>query len=376
MIRITTIPLSLNLLLKNQLKMLNQQFEVVALSAPGDDLKFVGMREGVRTIEVPMKREISLIDDLVSLYELVKVFRRERPTIVHANTPKGSLLSMIASFICGVPFRIYTVTGLRYETEYGKKRSLLIWMERLTCKCASHVIAESGGVKAMIVKDKICSKKVNIIGNGNINGIDNDFWNPGKVDPISLMALRHEYGISSVDFVYIFIGRLVTDKGVNELVRAFKLLDVKNSKLLLVGPLESDLDSLDKDVLSDIQSNPNILTSGYQSDIRSFLGVSNILVLPSYREGFPNVLLQAGAMGLPVISTAVNGALDVIVDGKNGKIVEKRNVVALKEAMQFMRCNYKDFDSTYCRQQVISRFSQNNYYPLLMNFYKELFGCI
>jgi glycosyltransferase involved in cell wall biosynthesis len=376
LIRVTTIPLSLNLLLKNQLKMLNQQFDVVALSSPGDELELVGMREGVRTIEVSMKREISLAHDLISLYKLIKVFHKERPTIVHANTPKGSLLSMIAAFICVVPIRIYTVTGLRYETEYGQKRNLLIWMERLTCKFASHVIAESGGVKAMINKDKLCSKKVEIIGNGNLNGIDNDFWSPGKVDPISLSALRQDYGISTIDFVYIFVGRLVTDKGVNELVRAFKFLDIKNSKLLLVGPLESDLDPLDEDVLLEIQSNPNILTTGYQSDVRSLLSISDVLVLPSYREGFPNVLLQAGAMGLPVISTDVNGSLDIIVDGKNGKIIEKRNVLALREAMRFMHDNYENFDSKYCIEQAINRFSQKNYYPLLVNFYKKLLGCI
>lgn len=372
LIRITTIPLSLNLLLQNQLRMLNQHFEVIGLSSPGKDLTIVEEREDIRTIEVSMKRDISLWHDLYSLFKLMNVFIHEQPNIIHANTPKGSLLSMIAGFITFVPIRIYTVTGLRYETEKGFKRRLLISMERLTCAFASHVIAESKGVQKMIYNDRLCSKKVQIIGNGNLNGLDADYWDPKKVNTDSRIYLRRQYGIAIEEFVFIFIGRLVGDKGINELVKAFSSYKNSAVKLLLVGPLEPDLDPLDNDVLLEIESNPNIITTGFQTDVRLYLSIAHSLILPSYREGFPNVLLQGGAMGLPLLSTDVNGAEDLIVQGKNGLIIKKKNVRELEKAMKFLMQNYKSFNPQYCREYVLSRFSQDYYYPKLLNFYKGL----
>lgn len=372
LIRITTIPLSLNLLLQNQLKMLNVHFEVIALSSPGADLDLVSKREGIRTIQVPMKREISVWHDLLSLFRMVLVFIRERPDIVHSNTPKGSLLSMIAGFLTMVPVRIYTVTGLRYETEEGFRKQLLIYMERITCRFATHVIAESNGVHKMICNDRLFSGRIHIIGNGNINGLDVKFWNPEHVDKSQKFFLQRKYAIENDDFVFIFIGRLVGDKGVNELVKAFKAFSNLTVKLLLVGPMEIDLDPLEVDVLQEIETNPNIILTGFQSDVRLFLSIAHSLILPSYREGFPNVLLQGGAMGLPLISTDVNGAIDLIIEGRNGLIIKKKNVNELESAMKYMIKNYKRFDPKLCREYVINRYSQDNYYPKLLNFYTEL----
>jgi glycosyltransferase involved in cell wall biosynthesis len=352
--------------------MLNKHFEVVALSSPGDDLALVSKREGVRTIQVPMKRDISIWHDLQSLFCLIIVFIHEQPDIVHANTPKGSLLSMFAGFLTFVPIRIYTITGLRYETEKGFKRKLLIWMERITCKFASHVIAESKGVQQMVFNDRLFSGKPRIIGNGNINGLDEYYWDLEKVNPDLKFSLKNKYTIKKDDFVFIFIGRLVGDKGINELVKAFRSFRDLNIKLLLVGPLESDLDHLEEDVLREIDSNPNIITTGFQADVRLFLSIAHSLILPSYREGFPNVLLQGGAMGLPLISTDVNGAIDLIIEGRNGLIIKKKSVEELEAAIKYMIANFKNFDPQVCREAVISRYSQNYYYPELLNFYKGL----
>jgi glycosyltransferase involved in cell wall biosynthesis len=352
--------------------MLNQHFEVVALSSPGADLALVREREGIRTIQVPMKRDISVCHDLKSLFGMIIVFIREQPDIVHSNTPKGSLLSMIAGFLTFVPIRIYTITGLRYETEKGFRRKLLIWMERITCRFASHIIAESKGVQQMIINDRLFLGKTQIIGNGNINGLDDKYWNSEQVDIDHKVSLRRKYAIKKDDFVFIFIGRLVGDKGINELVKAFRSFRDINIKLLLVGPLESDLDHLEEDVLREIDSNLNIITTGFQADVRLFLSIAQSLVLPSYREGFPNVLLQGGAMGLPLISTDVNGAIDLIIEGRNGLIIKKKSVEELEAAMKYMIENYKNFDPQFCREDVINRYSQDYYYPKLLNFYKAL----
>jgi glycosyltransferase involved in cell wall biosynthesis len=352
--------------------MLNEHFDVVALSSPGPDLDLVSEREGIPTIQVPIKRDISVCHDLQSLFRMIIVFIRERPYIVHANTPKGSLLAMIAGFLTFIPIRIYTVTGLRYETEKGLKRKLLIWMERITCSSATHIIAESKGVQEMIINDRLFSGKIQIIGNGNINGLDADYWHPEHINTDLKIALRDKYAIGIDDFVFIFIGRLVGDKGINELVKAFEIYRNSSVKLLLLGSLESDLDPLEEDVLQEIKSNPNIIATGFQTDVRLFLSIAHSLILPSYREGFPNVLLQGGAMGLPLISTDVNGAIDLIIEGRNGLIIKKKDVGELKAAMNYIIENYKNFDFQVCREDVISRYSQDYYYPKLLTFYKGL----
>lgn len=372
LIRVTTISMSLDLLLQNQLKMLNHYFDVIALSSPGNHLSIVQSREGVRTLSVNMRRSISLFSDLNAVARLIYIFWREKPTIVHTNTPKASLLSMIASYFAFVPIRIYTITGLRYETEKGIKRFILINFERLTCFFSNIIVAESDGVKNMIIRDQLTRKKIFKIGNGNINGIDTNFWNPLKVSPLAISQLRLKLGINQRDFVFIFVGRLVGDKGVNELIEAFCSASLQDCKLLLVGPYESELDPLKKETIEKINNEKNIITVGYQTDVRSHIALSNVLVLPSYREGFSNVLLQAGAMGKPVISTRVNGTDELVVEYQNGIFVEKRNSDSLRFALLYVKTNYEKFSSDFCKNRVVNLFSQDVYYPQLLEFYKNI----
>lgn len=369
--RVTTIPLSLNVLLRNQLKMLNEYYEVVGVSSPGPDLEIVKLREGIRVETLPMMREIKISKDLIALFGMVRLIYKEKPYIIHANTPKASLISMIAGFWAGVPLRIYTITGLRFETESGLKRKILILMEKVTCFFSTHVIAESAGVKKLIEMNGLTSKKAFIIGNGNINGIDINYWK--RVHNLSsLQKLKSDLGINDTDFVFVFVGRLVRDKGINELINAFAGIQNSNLKLLLVGPFEHNLDPLSKETLESIENNPQIISIGFQEDVRSYLNISHALVLPSYREGFPNVLLQAASMELPLISTDVNGAEEVIQEGENGYIVPKYSIIELKNAMIKMIKNYDKFDKQKCRDHVAHLFSQSNYYPLLLNFYREI----
>jgi glycosyltransferase involved in cell wall biosynthesis len=305
LIRITTISESLNYLLKGQLGFLNKYFEVIGVASGKEILNKVSEREGIRCIHIPMKREINFIADIESLFFLIFLFFRERPYIVHANTPKGSLLAMAAAWCTRVPNRIYTVTGLRFETANGRFRNLLICIEKVTCWFATKVIPEGDGVKNTLLKENITDKPLSIISNGNINGIDINFFDLNPEIIKEAEKLRND----DVDFTFVFVGRLVKDKGINELIHAFCRLYEENSKLslFLVGTIEKNLDPLLIEVEKLIFHHPGIRFVGFQNDIRPFLAASDALVFPSYREGFPNVVLQAGAMGLPSIVTDING---------------------------------------------------------------------
>lgn len=348
LIRVTTSDLSLDSLLIGQLRFLNQYYEVVGLSSNTGLLEKVSEREGIRVIEVPMERSISLKQDWKCLWQLVKVFKKEKPYIVHTNTPKGSLLSMIAAKITRVPNRIYYVTGLRYQGANGLFRLILKTMERISCFCATKVIPEGNGVKKALLEDHITHKRMEIIHNGNINGKDTSYYSPEavnnelKASGIAFEGSARDYyrkqiGLSPNDFAFIFIGRIVNDKGMHELAEAMKQLRTEHPecKVILVGPFESELDPLRPEDERFFKEDPNVIYVGRQKDVRTFLLASDALVFPSYREGFPNVVLEAGAMGLPSIVTNINGCNEVIKDGLNGRIIQPHNTNALYITMKY-----------------------------------------
>ena len=391
LLRITTISDSLSGLLKGQLRFLNQYYEVVGVASDTGSLKEVKKREGIRVINLPMERSINLQKDLVSLMGMIKIIRREKPFIVHANTPKGSLLAMVASWWCRVPIRIYTVTGLRFETASGIFRKLLVLMERITCACATKVIPEGEGVRNTLIKNRITKKPLRKILNGNINGIDTTYFDPALYTENDKRLLRNELHIGETDFVFIYVGRLVKDKGINELVAAFSRLKSEGwqflkdddspfisslciPKLLLVGALEQELDPLLTETLEKIQSDRDITYVGYQNDVRPYLSISNALVFPSYREGFPNVVMQAGAMGLPSIVTDINGCNEIILEGKNGIIIPPKNKEALSEAMKYMIEHPAERRkmAEAARPLIASRYEQQAVWNALLEEYHSL----
>jgi glycosyltransferase involved in cell wall biosynthesis len=377
LIRITTVPSSLKGLLKGQLKFMSDSgYEVIGISSSGAALLDVERNEGVRVIPVEMTRKISPAKDLNALLQLYKIFKKEKPYIVHANTPKASLLSMIAAFFARIPHRIYTVTGLRFEGERGIKREILIAMERISCRAATKVIPEGQGVKYTLIKNKITSKKLEVIGNGNINGINIDYFSPESILPQEKIELKSMLNIRPDDIVFCFIGRIVKDKGINELINVFSIINQQNTgiKLLLVGAFERDLDPLLPETEKEIDSNPNIITTGFQSDVRPYLAISDIFVFPSYREGFPNVVMQAGAMDLPCIVTDINGCNEIIKEGINGLIIPPKDKDSLKEKMLLL-LNNSDLRfrlKQQAREMITSRYEQRMLWNALLNEYKSL----
>lgn len=369
--RLNTIDVSLGML-RGQLRFLNQEFDVVAVADDSGTLTEIAEREGVRTIGVPMRREISLAADCRSLVALYKLFRRERPYIVHANTPKASLLSMVAAWATRVPHRIYTVTGLRFETTHGVLRFILKTMEHITCLCATKVIPEGDGVKATLLREHITRKPMEKIHNGNINGIDLEHYD--RTDQVIARAAEIRNG--SKDFTFIFIGRMVRDKGINELVAAFNRLNrqMAATRLLLVGKFEDDLDPVLPETKQMIENNSKIKFVGYQKDVRPYLAAADVAVLPSYREGFPNIVIQAGAMGLAQIVTDINGCNEIVIDGRNGLIIPKQDEQALYEAMRKLATDHNMTArmAASARELIASRYRQQDVWEATLRMYKNL----
>lgn len=372
--RTSTVPVSLNVLLKGQLKFLNQHFQVTAVSGPGEDLSEVQEREGVRIIPVEMQRQISPLKDLISLYRLFRLFRREKPQIVHSITPKAGLLSMLAAKMAGVPIRMHTFTGLIFPSRKGLLQQVLIWMDRLLCWAATDVYPEGQGVKNDLLHYKITSKPLKVIAKGNVNGIDCRYFSREHFPDEAICALRPALGISKDDFVFIFVGRLVNDKGINELVEAFSQLKTQNAKLLLIGTFEQELDPLLPETLKKIQGNKNIISVGFQKDVRPYFAASNALVFPSYREGFPNVVMQAGAMELPSIVSDINGCNEIIINEENGVIIPAKNVIILQQEMDRMAQEKRQYEllRSNSRPLIVDRYSQEFVWSELLKEYHQL----
>lgn len=369
--RISTVPISLKGLFKGQLKMLNQHFEMVGVSSPGLDLEEVHQREGIRVISLPMERHISLAKDFISLIRMTILFLKEKPDMIHSYTPKAGLISMMAGWIVGVPVRMHTFTGLVFPTATGLKQKILIFTDRLTCAYATHINPEGNGVKKDLIKYHITRKPLKIIANGNVNGIDLEYFQ--RTPEVEQAALSYK---KAGVFTFCFIGRVVRDKGINELVSAFVRLQKKyvNIRLIVVGPFEKNLDPVSEETENQILHNVAIEFMDFQNDVRPFLVASDAFVLPSYREGFPNVVIQAGAMDLPSIVTDINGSNEIVESGKNGVIVEPKNKTALYQAMEDFVLHpeiVKDMAKN-CRKMMADRFDQKVVWAALLDEYKTL----
>lgn len=376
LIRITTVPISLKTLLKGQHRFMSENgFEVIGVSSSGKDLQDVEQHETIRVAVLEMTRTISPISDLKSLWEFYTLCKRERPTIVHSHTPKAGIVGMLGAKLAGVPLRLHTVAGLPLMEATGMKRKILDFVEKITYRCATKVYPNSIGLYNFILANNYTEKeKLKVIANGSSNGIDTTYFDSVIIPVTQRRELELQLGIQPNDFVFVFVGRLVGDKGINELIEAFFKLPTPNTKLLLVGPFESELDPLQSETLKVIETHPNIISVGFQSDVRPYFAVSDCLVFPSYREGFPNVVMQAGAMGLPSIVTDINGCNEIIVEGENGTIIPVKNVATLVDAMQKMI-----YDTSYyhhlrqnARPMIQSRYEQRVVWEALLEEYRRV----
>lgn len=368
---ITTIPLSLGFF-KGQIQLLKRTFDVTVISSPGKRLDVICKQEQVEGYAVPMKREISVLQDIVSLYKLIRLFIKIKPGIIHGSTPKAGLLSMLAGWFNRVPTRIYYVHGLRYQGVKGFKKHLLMFMEKLSCFFSTHVYAVSFGVKNILEKEGITKKEIQIIGNGSANGIDLDYY---SVHNPEIVNLNESYNLTSENFVFGFVGRLVKDKGIHELVGAFlKVNEInKNTRLLIVGDFEKE-DPIDSKIIEEIKTNSAIIFVGFQSDIRSFLKMMNVFVFPSYREGFGVSLMEAAAMGVPAISSDIIGCNEIIRNKYNGLLIPSKSEDHLFSAMRKLSLDRKLLEemSKVSRTYVKDKYEQKKLWESTIKSYIEI----
>lgn len=382
LIRITTVPLSLKVLLKGQLRfMASNGFDVKGVSSEGEELREVHENEGIAVEAITMSRKITPFQDLKSLWEMWNFLRKEKPQIVHTHTPKAGIIGMLAARLAGVPHRLHTVAGLPLMEATGTKRKILNFVEKLTYSSATMVYPNSKGLYDFILQNNFTqSNKLKIIANGSSNGIDTVFFSPDQVTETERVTLREKLNIQPDDFVFVFVGRIVSDKGINELIKAFSELQaVENNeptgiKLLLVGGLENDLDPLNSETLAEINQNKDIISVGFQQDVRSFFAIADALVFPSYREGFPNVVMQAGAMGLPSIVSDINGCNEIIIEGENGLIIPPKNVEKLKEKMLTLAKDKNLYTKLKgnSRRMIENRYEQSVVWNALLEEYEGL----
>ena len=315
---------------------MSRYFDVIAVASSGSALEDVKRDEGVRVYALEMSRRITPFKDLISLFRMYFLLRNEKPDIVHTHTPKAGFVGMLAARLAGVRHRLHTVAGMPLMETTGVKQRLLIQIEKFTYRCATLVLPNSLGLMNYILKKKFTPQgKIHMIANGSSNGINLDYFNPSETIVAQAQALRKQYEINSQSCVFLFIGRIVADKGINELVNAFNRLSQQYSeiKLLLVGQ-EEKLDPVSKKTNTIIEKNPDIIFCGFQSDVRPLLAMSDIFVFPSYREGFPNVVLQACSFNLPSIVTNINGNNEIIEHAVNGLLIEPKNSDALYMSMK------------------------------------------
>ncbi|EDM42996.1 glycosyl transferase, group 1 [unidentified eubacterium SCB49] len=377
LIRITTIPLSLEKLLEGQLSFMQQYYDVTAVAAEEERLSQYGKDNGVETFHLNLTRKITPIKDFLAVVKLYVFLKKTKPTIVHTHTPKAGIVGMMAAWLARVPHRLHTVAGLPLMEATGIKRTILNTVEKLTYYFTTKVYPNSEGLKTFIETENLTHpSKLKIIGTGSSNGIDTTYFDPNLFSETQNEQSRASWKIPETDFVFIFVGRLVADKGINELVKAFSAITTthKNSTLLLVGPLESELDPLLPETLKLISENPKIVTTDYQKDVRPFFAISNALAFPSYREGFPNVVMQAGAMGLPSIVSNINGCNEIIEEGVNGLIIPKKNDNALQEAMQKLLTDVslQEKLSNQARKSITSRFERMHMWNAIYKEYQSL----
>jgi glycosyltransferase involved in cell wall biosynthesis len=377
LVRITTVPLSLEKLLEGQLSFMQQYYKVIAVSSEEDRLTKFEKEVGVPTFCIEMTRKITPAKDLKSLWKLYRFLKKEKPLIVHTHTPKAGIAGMMAAKMAGVPLRLHTVAGLPLLEAKGAKRRLLEYVEKWTFSSATNVYPNSHKIYDYLKQYKFVSEeKLKVIGNGSSNGINTAYFDPNIFSEEEKEKTRTSLLIPPKDVVFIFVGRLVRDKGINELVAAFEQvhLEFPETSLLLVGPVEAELDPLLPETLEKMRSHPKIMEVGYQVDIRPFMSIAEVLSFPSYREGFPNVVMQAGAMGLASIVTNINGCNEIVKEGINGTIVPVRDSGALFKAMKKMIIDpkYRQALKANSRKIIKEKYERQEIWKALLAEYKDL----
>jgi glycosyltransferase involved in cell wall biosynthesis len=377
LLHVTTVPMTLAFLNGQVGYMMERGFRVHAVSSPGAELARFGHAHGIPVSAVRMARRITPLADLGAVAELIGIMRRERPLVVHAHTPKGGLLGMIAATLARVPVRIYQMRGLPVEGAVGLRRRLLWWTERVACSLAHQVICVSPSLRETAIREGISPpERIRVLAGGSGNGVDAEGrFNPDKVGADARTEVRRRFGIPARATVIGFVGRIVRDKGMVELAQAWRGLRARNpdAHLLLVGPFEPQ-DPVPAETERTFREDERVHVAGEDWNTPPLYAAMDLVVLPTYREGFPNVPLEAAAMGLPVVATRVSGCVDAVEDGVTGVLVAAREVPQLEAALQayLSDASLRERHGAAGRERVRRSFRQQVIWSSLFGEYARL----
>ena len=365
LVRITTIPASMMVLLKGQMKFMHEKgFDVTMISSKGAEVSQLIKQEGCPHIAVKLTRKISPLTDIISLLKLTILLRKIKPDVVHTHTPKAGLIGMWAAKLAGVKIRFHTIAGLPWVESKGFIRHLLVTVEKLTAYAATAVYPNSFVQRDFLLTNGIAKSKLKVIGNGSSNGIDTDYFSLSDEITKQAEQIKNQLRVNGNSWIWIFVGRIVKDKGITELIDAFIDFQTQfpDDKLLLLGDQEPDLDPLDEKYMNLLKTHPAIQCCGFQKDIRPYLAASKVLVFPSYREGFPNVPMQAGSMGCALILSDINGCNEIVKHGENGWLVPVKNANEISKAMKGARNN----------PELVNNFAKSIQQKIKMNYSQKI----
>ena len=351
-------------------------FDVVMISSNGIELPDVIKNENCRHIIVPMTRKITPFADLKCLFELIRIFKKEQPDIVHTHTPKAGLLGMLAAKYCGIKVRIHTVAGLPMMVEKGLRYQLLKYTEKITYGAANHVWPNSFSLLQFISDHHLAPpQKLKVIAKGSTNGINVKRFNTEALDHKIIEEVKQTIGFSPQNKYLLCIGRLVADKGIVQLVHVFGQLQKKqtNLQLLLVGDYENTLDPLPAATVSEIENNSAIRHIKWTNLVEYYLHLADYFVFPSRREGFPNVLLQAGAMGIPIICSRIAGNVDIISDNDTGLIFDDGNEQQMQHLIDYALANPEAVKTMAKKLQaiIVDNYRSENIWQNILAAYKS-----
>jgi len=372
-IMITTVPMSISTLIKGQAKYLSNFFDIKLITSYSEENERIALYESVELKSINMTRQITPIKDLQALWKLYRYIKDENPDIVYTFTPKAGLLGMMASFFARVPVRIHNIVGMPLMETVGKKKFLLEFIEKSTYTFSTQLFSNSFGLKEYI-KNNLSKQEVKIIAQGSINGVDTEYFKNNKSE-LEQIEIRDKLNIKKNDFVITFVGRIVKDKGINELVEAFLNLQKEHAhlKLLLVGDYEEHLNPIKFENKKLIDITDSIVSVGFQNDIREFLSITNLFILPSYREGLPNSLIEAGSFGIPLLATDINGCNEIIEEKITGILVEKKNTKSLQDGIKKLLNDKKLYNKikSNVRDRIIKKYKQSYFWEELKNEFKK-----
>lgn len=375
---ISTIPTTIRAFFGDQLKFLQENdYDVTIITSSAISLQDFGkdFPKGVKLYTVKMSRTISPLDDLRAFREISKLIEQGSFDIVQYVTPKAALLGSLASWRAKVPVRLYLMWGLYYITQVGFKRFIFKTIEKIVCKCSTTIAPDSKGNVKLAVEEGLCkADKIGVVSHGSANGVDTERFDPDRLAPFR-EDIRNKHQIPLDAFVFGTIAAIVGDKGINELIAAFVEIAEKypNTYLLYVGQT-AEKDPVKPETLEQIDNHKRIIHVGWQSEPEKYMAAMDVFVLPTYREGFGVVNIEASAMRLPVISTDVPGPQESIINGETGVLVPAREVPPLIEAMKMLMgrplCLKKFGDAG--RKRVQDLYEQKKLWLAILEHRKEL----